>query len=99
MEARLLGVHGEGATSQRPGTAVGAVALLLVTPVLIDAVKLASRAGNIHVVHWRIVLDVAEFNERAICVYERAGFHRTARKIRFFEAWGDIPFVDMERPA
>jgi len=44
----------------------------------------------------RFVLDVAEFNERAIHVYERASFRRTGTKTRFFEGWGDIPFVDME---
>jgi [ribosomal protein S18]-alanine N-acetyltransferase len=45
----------------------------------------------------RIVLDVAEFNERAIRVYERAGFRRTGRRLRFFEGQGDVPFVEMER--
>jgi RimJ/RimL family protein N-acetyltransferase len=44
----------------------------------------------------RFVLDVAEFNARAIHVYEQAGFRRTTTKTRFFEGWGDVPFVDME---
>jgi ribosomal-protein-alanine N-acetyltransferase len=44
----------------------------------------------------RFVLDVAEFNERAIHVYERAGFRRIGTKTRYFEGWGDVPFVDME---
>jgi RimJ/RimL family protein N-acetyltransferase len=47
----------------------------------------------------RIVLDVAEFNARGIRVYERAGFRRTGSKLRFFERWGDVPFVHMERPS
>lgn len=47
----------------------------------------------------RMVLDVAEFNQRALSVYERAGFRQTGKRIRFFEGWGDVPFVDMERPA
>jgi [ribosomal protein S18]-alanine N-acetyltransferase len=47
----------------------------------------------------RIVLDVAEFNVRATKVYERAGFRATGRKTRYFEGWGEVPFVDMELDA
>ena len=46
----------------------------------------------------RFVLDVAEFNERATRVYESVGFRRTGIRLRFFEGWGDVPFLDMERP-
>jgi [ribosomal protein S18]-alanine N-acetyltransferase len=47
----------------------------------------------------RIVLDVAEFNVRARKVYERAGFRVIGRHTRYFEGWGDMPFVDMELDA
>jgi RimJ/RimL family protein N-acetyltransferase len=46
----------------------------------------------------RIVLDVAAFNERALKVYGRAGFHRTGSHTRTFERWGELKFIDLELP-
>ena len=41
-------------------------------------------------------LYVAAFNERAIKVYERAGFRETGRHVRTFERFGDVEFVNMD---
>ncbi len=44
----------------------------------------------------QIRLYVAAFNERAIRVYERAGFRETGRHVRNFVKWGDVEFVEMD---
>lgn len=44
----------------------------------------------------RVILDVAEFNERARKVYESVGFRVSGRKVRQFPKWGPVRFVDME---
>ena len=43
----------------------------------------------------RVYLHVAEFNERARRVYERAGFEVVSRHVRSFERFGDVAFLTM----
>jgi len=43
----------------------------------------------------RVYLHVAEFNERARRIYERAGFEVVSRHVRSFERFGDVPFLTM----
>lgn len=46
----------------------------------------------------RVRLHVAEFNERARRVYERAGFEVVSRHVRSFERFGEVPFLTMAEP-
>ena len=43
----------------------------------------------------RVYLHVAEFNERARRIYERAGFVVVSRHARSFERFGEVPFLTM----
>ncbi len=43
----------------------------------------------------RVFLHVAEFNERARRVYERAGFRVISSHVRSFDRFGDVPFLTM----
>jgi ribosomal-protein-alanine N-acetyltransferase len=46
----------------------------------------------------RVYLHLAEFNERARIVYERAGFEVVSRHVRSFERFGEVPFLTMAEP-
>jgi [ribosomal protein S18]-alanine N-acetyltransferase len=43
----------------------------------------------------RVHLHVAEFNERARRIYERAGFSVVSSHVRTFERFGEVPFLTM----
>jgi RimJ/RimL family protein N-acetyltransferase len=43
----------------------------------------------------RVFLHVAEFNERARRVYERAGFRVVSSHVRIVEGYGDVRFLTM----
>ena len=43
----------------------------------------------------RVFLHVAEFNDRARRVYERAGFRVVSSHVRTFDRFGEVPFLTM----
>jgi RimJ/RimL family protein N-acetyltransferase len=43
----------------------------------------------------RVFLHVAEFNERATRVYERAGFRVVSSHVRTFQRFGEVQFLTM----
>jgi RimJ/RimL family protein N-acetyltransferase len=43
----------------------------------------------------RVLLHVAAFNERALRVYERAGFQVVSSHVRTFDRFGDVRFLTM----
>jgi RimJ/RimL family protein N-acetyltransferase len=43
----------------------------------------------------RVYLHVAEFNERARRIYERAGFSVVSSHVRTFDRFGEVPFLTM----
>jgi len=64
----------------------------------LDFVNAILEFGTKHTPVREFRLDVAQFNERAIRVYERAGFTRTREYLR--ETNGGLwPFIEMTRPA
>ena len=46
----------------------------------------------------RVYLHVAEFNERARRVYERAGFSVVSSHVRTFDRFGEVEFLTMAEP-
>jgi RimJ/RimL family protein N-acetyltransferase len=52
--------------------------------------------ANEHYQPGRVVLHVAEFNQRALRVYERAGFRVVSQHTRSFDRFGEVPFLTME---
>jgi RimJ/RimL family protein N-acetyltransferase len=62
----------------------------------LEFVRAGLEFGREHFRPERIVLAVAAFNDRAMKVYERAGFATTGGHVRTLAGFGDVEFVDME---
>jgi [ribosomal protein S18]-alanine N-acetyltransferase len=64
----------------------------------LEFVEAGREFGRSHFRPDRVKLNVAAFNERALTVYERAGFQVVGSHVRHFDRWGDVEFIEMKEP-
>jgi RimJ/RimL family protein N-acetyltransferase len=76
--------YGLGLRPDRVGEGVG-----------LEFFRLGLKYAHEHYRPRRVYLHVAEFNERARKVYERAGFEVISRHVRSLERFGEVPFLTM----
>lgn len=94
----LIGFYGFGREGEVVGVGVGLRPDLTGRGLGLAFLEQGLRVAHDRFQPLRFKLSVAEFNERAIKVYERAGFVRT-RSFQHETNGGLFSFVEMERPA